>query len=573
MNLSFLDRLKPGIIIPLTVLSVILFDIGITHAFSWIYELLVFFYLLLFLFNGFKTLRTLRQTTSKLFVLTTMVLAFLALVCLGALHTPFLILENNVINIILVFLIVIDFAEKSFVGLNQLLNPALTFVATFFGIILIGSALLMMPNSSTKDVQYIDALFTSTSAVCVTGLAVLDTGKDFTGLGQTIILILIQVGGLGILVFTNLFGILFKGDKSYKDLIFLQELISADNLQSTFKSLQKIVGFVFVVELMGTIGVLYACPNEGLFFAVFHSISAFCNAGFSTLTNSLYEEGYKYNYNFHLVIAFLIIIGGFGYNIAFNIFSVYKYRLQLFLADFSDAFKAPKLGRVNWGLNTAIVVRSTLVLLIFGMGTFFFLEYNNTLAAHGLYGKLVTSFFASVTPRTAGFNSVDMTQMLSSTVMIYLLLMWIGASPGSTGGGIKTTAFAIASLNLINQIKGEKILILRNKTIPAEIISRIMTIISLSLIGIGLGMTLILSLQPELNPLHVAFECFSAYGTVGLTINLTAKLSTASKIIIILLMFLGRVSFLNFLIALFSTFMKKRKGHTLEYPEAKIFVN
>ena len=573
MNLSFLNKIKPGIIVPLTVLFVILFDIGITHKYGWIYLISVYLYLPLFLLNSLKTFLTLRQTTSKLFVITTMILAFIALVCLIALQTPFFILENNVINIILVFLIIIDFAEKSFVSLNQILNPALTFVATFFGIILIGSALLMMPNSSTKEMHYIDALFTSTSAVCVTGLTVLDTGKDFTGLGQAIILILIQVGGLGILVFTNLFGILFKGEKSYKDLIFLQELISADSLQNTFRSLQKIVGFVFIVEFIGTMCVLYACPNEGLFFAVFHSISAFCNAGFSTLTNSLYEVGFKYNYNFHLAIAFLIIIGGFGYNIAFNIVSVYKYRLQLLLFDYSSVFKPKKPGRVKWGLNTALVVWTTLILLIFGTVTFFYLEYNNTLSEHGLYGKLVTSFFASVTPRTAGFNSIDMTQMLSSTVMIYLLLMWIGASPGSTGGGIKTTAFAIASLNLLNQIRGEKLLILMNKTIPTEIVSRIMTIIALSLIAIGLGMTMILSLQPDLNPLHVAFECFSAYGTVGLTLGLTAKLTTASKIIIILLMFLGRVSFLNFLIALFSTFMKKKNAHTLEYPETKIFVN
>lgn len=573
MRFPFLEKVRIGTTVPIIMLLVILFDVGIKHQYGWVYQIVAFTYLLLFLLGGLKTLLTLRQTSSKIFVVTTMLLAFFLLICLIAAFSSYPLLTYPVIDIILIFLIVIDLAEKNFVRLNRFLNPALTFVATFLGFILIGSALLMMPNAANKEVMYIDALFTSTSAVCVTGLAVLDTGKDFTRLGQVIILILIQVGGLGILVFTNLFGILFKGEKSYKDLIFLQELISADNLKNTFRSLQKIVAFVFIVEFLGAILIWLCSPKDGSFFAVFHSISAFCNAGFSTLSNSLYEEGYRYNYNFHIIIAFLIIIGGFGYNIAFNIFSVLKYRLQLFLSDYHTFFIPNKVGRVTWGLNTALVVWTTIGLILFGTVTFFIFEYNNTLAEHGWYGKLVTSFFGSVSPRTAGFNSIDMTKMLNPTIMIYLFLMWVGASPGSTGGGIKTTTFAIATLNLINQLRSERVLVIMKRTIPIEIISRIMTIISLSLIAIGSGMTLILCFQPDLNPMHVAFECFSAYGTVGLTLGLTAKLSTANKVIIIILMFLGRVSFLTFILAFLSTFMRNRKIHTLEYPESKIFVN
>jgi Trk-type K+ transport system membrane component len=204
---------------------------------------------------------------------------------------------------------------------------------------------------------------------------------------------------------------------------------------------------------------------------------------------------------------------------------------------------------------------------------FYILEKDNTLKGLSPYGQFVTSFFSSVTPRTAGFNTIDITTMLNSTIMIYLLLMWIGASPGSTGGGIKTTTFALATFNLYNQIRGEEKLILMHKTIPGLILNRIMSIISLSLIAIGLGTTLIIISQPELDPYDVIFECFSAFGTVGLSLGITVKLNTFSKIVIILLMFLGRVSFLNFLLAFFSTFLKRKKNNTIIYPETKIFVN
>lgn len=193
----------------------------------------------------------------------------------------------------MVFTLLINISEHTFLKFYRNMHPALAFVSTFLGIIILGAALLMLPHATYRGISFIDALFTSTSAVCVTGLAVLDTGKDFTFLGQVIILFLIQAGGIGILTFTNLFGLLFRGEKSFKDILFLTDLISSGNLRTTFRSLAKIVGFVFGVEAVGVFFIYLASPDTDLFFAIFHSVSAFCNAGFSTLSNSLYEPEFQ----------------------------------------------------------------------------------------------------------------------------------------------------------------------------------------------------------------------------------------------------------------------------------------
>lgn len=517
--------------------------------------------------------RTFRPATTKVFaVFLIITVAILALHSVaGLLGHPFL--PVGAFHIVAIFTLLIDISEYTFLKFYQNMHPALAFVITFFGIIVVGTALLMLPHSTVRGISLVDALFTSTSAVCVTGLAVLDTGKDFTFLGQVIILFLIQAGGIGILTFTNLFGLLFRGEKSFKDIIFLTDLISAGNLRTTFRNLAKIVGFVFMVEGVGVLMIYLASPETDLFFAVFHSVSAFCNAGFSTLSNSLYEPAFRHNYALQIIIAGLIISGGIGYNVFFNVFSVIRFRIRRFIYRYSSWMEKPKSPLVKWDINTTLVWRTTLILLGAGWIMFYILEYNNTLVEHNWWGKLAVAFFGSVTPRTAGFNTVDMTAMLNPTIMLYLLLMWIGASPGSTGGGIKTTVFAIATLNLINQIRGRDQLVFKWQTIPHSVVARVTTVISLSLIAIGFSTTLIISLQPELPVLPVAFECFSAYGTVGLSLGLTAKLSTASKIIIAILMFLGRVSFLTFLIALVASIDKRSKIGRLIFPENNIIVN
>jgi trk system potassium uptake protein len=518
--------------------------------------------------------RDFRPPTTKvlaLFLIATV--ALLVVHSIAGLLFGYTFLPVGAFHLLAGFTLVVDISEHTFLKFYQNMHPALAFVSTFFGIIILGTGLLMLPNATVNGISFIDALFTSTSAVCVTGLAVLDTGKDFTFLGQVIILFLIQAGGIGILTFTNLFGLLFRGEKSFKDIIFLTDLISAGNLRTTFRNLAKIIGFVFAVEAAGVLLIYLASPETDLFFAIFHAVSAFCNAGFSTLTNSLYEGNFRFNYALQIVIAGLIIAGGIGYNVFFNVFSVVRFRIHRLLHHSIGLVPKPKKILVKWDINTTLVWRTTLILLGAGWILFYVLEYNNTMAEHGFWGKIVVAFFGSVTPRTAGFNSVDMTAMLNPTIMIYLLFMWIGASPGSTGGGIKTTVFAIATLNLINHIRGRDQLVFKWQTISHTVIARATTIISLSLIAIGLSTTLIVSFQPELPMLPVAFECFSAYATVGLSLGLTAKLSVASKVVVIFLMFLGRVSFLTFLIALVASIAKRSGAGKMIFPENNITVN
>lgn len=517
--------------------------------------------------------RAFKPPTTKVFAL--FLIATVAVMAVHSLASFFgyTLLPMGAFHLLAGFTLLVDISEHTFLKFYQNMHPALAFVSTFLGIIVLGTGLLMLPSATTNGIAFIDALFTSTSAVCVTGLAVLDTGKDFTFVGQVIILFLIQAGGIGILTFTNLFGLLFRGEKSFKDIIFLTDLISAGNLRITFRNLAKIVGFVFAVEAVGVVLIYLVSPETDLFFAIFHAVSAFCNAGFSTLSNSLYEGDFRFNYLLHLVVAALFIAGGIGYNVFFNVFAVVRFRLHRFVCQYISLVPRPQKLLVKWDINTTLVWRTTLILIGAGWLLFYLLEYNNTLAEHGFWGKIATAFFGAVTPRTAGFNTVDMSMLLHPTIMIYLLLMWIGASPGSTGGGIKTTVFAIATLNLINQIRGRDQLVFKWQSIPNSTIARVTTIISLSLIAIGLSCTLILTFQPELPVLSVAFECFSAYATVGLSLGLTGQLSTASKVVVVILMFLGRVSFLTFLIALVASISKRSNLGKMIFPENNITVN
>ncbi|MBK8920665.1 MAG: ATPase [Saprospirales bacterium] len=569
-----LNKLANGWLLQAALLLVLLIRIdAMAWLREWVLWIGVLLYAPLLIRKSIERARSFRPPTTKVFALFLLLtIAMLAIHSVGGL-LGWSFLPTGAFHLLAAFTLIVDISEHTFLKFYQNMHPALAFVITFFGIIIFGSALLMLPAATVRGIAFIDALFTATSAVCVTGLAVLDTGKDFTFLGQVIILFLIQAGGIGILTFTNLFGLLFRGEKSFKDIIFLTDLISAGNLRTTFRNLVKIIVFVFGVEAAGALMIYLASPQTDLFFAIFHAVSAFCNAGFSTLTNSLYEPDFRFNYALQLIIAWLIITGGIGYNVFFNVFSVFRFRLRKFLSQYISWVEKPSSLLVKWDINTTLVWRTTLILLAGGWALFYVLEYHNTLAEHGTWGKIAGAFFGSVTPRTAGFNAVDMTALLHPTIMVYLLLMWVGASPGSTGGGIKTTVFALATLNLINQVRGRDQLVFKWQTVPASVIARVTTVISLSLIALGLGTTLIISLQPELPVLSVAFECFSAYATVGLSIGLTAKLCTASKVIVIILMFLGRVSFLTFLIALLATINKRSGAGRMIFPENNIIVN
>ena len=458
---------------------------------------------------------------------------------------------------------------------RQFLNPAQLFVLSFLTIILMGTLLLMLPKATYSGIPFIDALFTSTSAVCVTGLIVVDTGTYFTHLGQIIIIILIQVGGIGIMTFTSYFSFFFRGGSSYENQLVLREMTNSEKIAEVYSTLNKIIWITFFIEAVGAI-LIFSSLDRSLiptfggrtFFSFFHAISAFCNAGFSTLYNNLYETGFRYNYALQLTVAFLIIFGGLGFPIVFNFINYIKHLFVNRILPFTQKNKAVHIPWVI-NINTRIVIVTTFFLLLGGTVSIYFLEYGNTLAEHNGFGKIVTAFFGATTPRTAGFNSVDMTALRYSTVMVLFILMWIGASPASTGGGIKTTTFAIVILNFLSLARGKDRIEVYRREISDSSVRRAFATISLSLLLIGVAVLLISVSDSGLNLVSVAFEVVSAFGTVGLSLGITAALSTFGKFVIVITMFLGRVTMLTLMIALF----RKVKHLKYRYPSEEILIN
>lgn len=455
------------------------------------------------------------------------------------------------------------------------INPAQLFIASFVLMIIGGTFLLMLPKATYTGISLLDALFTSTSAVCVTGLIVVDTGTFFTPFGQTVILILIQLGGLGIMTFASYFSYFFRGKSTYENQIMLKDMTNSEKIGEVFSVLKKIILLTLSVEFLGAIIIFLNVERalipgvvERVFFSVFHSISAFCNAGFSTLENSLYEPEFRFNYSLQIIIILLFILGGIGFPILFNL---YKYFCYYIKNQFLKITNPHESAYVPWviNLNTRIVLVTTGILLAAGMFLFFVFEYNNVLEGYSTFGKLVTSFFGAATPRTAGFNSIDMGALNFSTIMIIILLMWIGASPGSTGGGIKTSTFAVATLNFLSLARGKDRVEVFRREVSDLSIRRAFAIVTLSLAVIGTAISFISFFDEDLSLLSIAFECFSAYSTVGLSIGITPLLSGPSKLVIIITMFIGRVSMLTILISL----LRRVKHLNYRYPKEEILMN
>jgi len=454
---------------------------------------------------------------------------------------------------------------------RRYLNPAQLFILSFALIIVSGTLLLILPNSTHEGISLVDALFTSTSAVCVTGLTSVDTGTVFTPLGLTIILLLIQAGGIGIMTFTSYFGFFFKGGASYQNRLMIRDMTNEERISDVFSTLKKIILITFLIEFTGAV-IIFASldPNvlPGLwnrtFFALFHSVSAFCNAGFSTLSNNLYDPGFRFNYLLQLTIATLIIFGGIGFPIIFNTLKYLRYSII-------NRIIHAKKNHYPWvlGMTARIVLVTTFCLLLAGTVIIFFLESDNTLKEHHGIGKWITAFFAATTPRTAGFNTVDMSALHISTILITFILMWVGASPGSTGGGIKTTTFAIAILNFMSLARGkDRIEIFRREISPISV-RRAFASISLSFIVLGLSVFFMALFESDMDLMKLAFESVSAFGTVGLSLGVTSSLSSAGKIVIILTMFIGRVSMLTILVA----FMRRIVNLKYKFPTEDVLIN
>ncbi|WP_057937061.1 TrkH family potassium uptake protein [Algoriphagus resistens] len=480
----------------------------------------------------------------------------------------------HLINGLVIILFFIELSKFS-LTINELkLSPSLVFILSFILLILVGAGLLSLPEASTEGISFIDALFTSTSAVCVTGLIVLDTAKDFTFFGQVVIMILFQIGGLGIMVFTSFFGFFFKGSYSIENRLFIRDYINENNVNEIYTTLFKIISFTVLVEGVSAFMIYqftdvaqFSGRADHLFFSIFHAVSAFCNAGFSTLSNGLYEEGFREAYNMHLTISIAIILGGIGFPVVLNYYSYLKHVIVGNVKHILGIEKYRHSPRVS-SVNTRLVIYTTGILLVIGMVVYAISEQEATLKALSPYGKFATTIFGAVTPRTAGFNTVDMRELAVPTILIYLFLMWIGASPGSTGGGLKTSTFAVAMLTTFSIASGKSRVEVFRRQLSNETLKKAFAVISLSVLVIGIGVFLLMIFNPELALMDVAFEVFSAFSTVGLSLGITSQLSTGSKLVVMAIMLIGRVGTLTILIAI----VRKIGEQRYKYPEETVFI-
>ena len=428
-------------------------------------------------------------------------------------------------------------------------NPPLILAGSFLVIILLGMGLLMLPRATYHGIHWIDALFTATSATCVTGLVSVDVPSTFTLEGQVIIILLIQVGGLGLMTLTSFFAMFFMGNTSIYNQLVVGDMISSNSLNSLLSTLLYILGFTLAIEGVGMAVIWYSIHgtlgmtlDEELFFSAFHSVSAFCNAGFSTLpggmSNPMVMQGHNLLY---VTLGLLIALGGIGFPILVNLYETVAYYLgYLRWKIFGRSRRFNK--RVHlYNLNTKIVLVSTAFLLVLGTVVIAAVEWNQALAGMPVADKLVHSFFNSSCPRTAGFVSVPLLSFSVQTLLFMLVLMVIGGGTQSTAGGVKINVFAVVLLNLWAVVRGADHVTIMKRELSDDSIRRSNAVIMLYLIMVFCGMFLLSVLEPEASLLAVLFECVSALSTVGSSLDLTPTLGDWSKVLVVLMMFIGRV--------------------------------
>lgn len=441
--------------------------------------------------------------------------------------------------------------------LRQLmLNPPRVLALGFAGLILIGAILLNLPiaSKSGESIGFINALFTSASSVCVTGLVVVNTGEYWSLFGQIVIICLIQMGGLGFMTLATLVALILGKKITLKERLIIKEQLNQETMSGLVKLTRYVIFSTLAIE---GLGVFFLSTRfiprygfvKGLWFSIFHSISAFCNAGFDITGNSIVP--FKGDIIVNLTIAFLIIIGGLGFSVYIDI-SRYK-----------------RFNRLS--LHSKLVLMITLILIIVGMILFYLIECNNpgTLKTLSTKERILSSFFQSVVTRTAGFNSIDMSKMKDTTTFVMIILMFIGGSPGFTAGGIKTTTFGAILLTTFTVIKGGRNVVAYKKRIPQEIIYRALAIASIGLFLVTI-ISMILTISEDANFLDLLFETTSAFGTVGLSRGVTPDLSNFGKVSIMITMYLGRVGPLTMAFA----FAKRQKNSikNYRYSEGNILV-
>ncbi len=446
-------------------------------------------------------------------------------------------------------------SNKSFIFGNKF-HPAQIIFFSFISVIVIGALLLKIPQATTSSepISFIDALFTATSATCVTGLIVVDTGTYFTSLGQVIIIVLVQLGGLGIMMFSAFFAMFFKQGISIKERVVLREMMNVENIGMINKTIRNIFVITFSLEIIGTVLLIIAWSdcNWGMrkltFNSIFHSISAFCNAGFSTFSDSLMR--FQTDVPTFLIFSMLIIMGGVGF-------------ITIMDLGASRILPGSKKKIPGLSLHTKLILTISGILLLAGAIAFYIFEFHRMSTT----GKVLSSVFTSVTARTAGFNTVDIGQLSVNSALFLMVLMFIGASPGSTGGGIKTTTCGILWLSLSSFASGKNKIELFRKRIPDTVLNRAYIVFLFSVIVVVISV-FVLTITESADFIDILFEEISAFGTVGLSRGLTPDLTGIGKVIITISMFVGRIGPLT----LASAIINQREPQKIEYPSEYVMI-
>lgn len=425
-------------------------------------------------------------------------------------------------------------------------------VFAFALIILLGSFLLSLPISSKDGVQldFIDALFTSASAVCVTGLSVVEVGETFSVFGQVVLISLVQIGGLGIITATTLISLLLGKRIQLKERLTLQESLNYESSSGVIRLVLYIIKLTLAIEFIGgTALVFFMLPDYGLwsiYLGYWHAISAFCNAGFDVLGQGNSFARYVSNVGISMTLSFLIILGGFGFFVINDI-----------------------LRKRNWKnleAQSKLIIIVTFSLLTFGTFGVFFLEYSNaeTMGSFPIWQKFLASFTQASVSRTAGFSTVNIVAFQPATIVMIIGLMFIGTAPGSTGGGIKTNTFGIIIAAVLALVKGKKEVVVFYRTVPQEIVYRSFILFFIYSLLV-LFVTWILSIFEPFPFLHLLFETTSAFSTTGLSMNISSSFSDIGKLFLIFVMFVGRVGMLTFVMA----FTRRRNQGFYHYPDGK----
>ena len=526
-----------------------------------------------------------RQTFSKL----TWILTFLLYLTLvpvvfhrpeveGAIQAVWDFLNGRMYHLAL--LLMLSFLNLSY-GLVRLLgrrtNPSLILAVSFLIIILIGTGLLMLPRSTVACISWVDSLFISTSAVCVTGLTSVDVASTFTTTGFVIIILLIQIGGLGVMTLTSFFAMFFMGNTSLYNQLVVRDMVSSNSLNSLLSTLVYILGFTLAIEGAGMLaiwsdihGTMGMDIHEELAFSAFHSISAFCNAGFSTLPGNLGNPLLMSGHNpFYIYISLLIILGGIGFPILVNFKDIILYHIRRFWRFLRTWEWDGRRFYHLYNLNTRIVLIVTFLLLVVGTAGIALFEWNASFAGMSVADKWTQAFFNASCPRTAGFSSVDLAGLSVQTLLIYLILMWIGGGSQSTAGGIKVNAFAVVVLNLVAVLRGTERVEVFGRELSYDSIRRSNATVVMSFGVLFVFIFIISILEPKLSLLTVTFECVSAISTVGSSLNATPLLGNDSKLLVALLMFVGRVGLITLMLGI----IKQKKNTKYQYPSGQIIIN